>query len=143
MKYSYFLEQCYRYWKTTMHQNVFPTNFHTQNILNHVWKTVNTKLQCIVVLQSRGEVMKNRRKNDWTNLVRSFSRFLDILPAAREHQNIKLQFQQFSMYGDKYAVCGKLSELPFSASLSSNCRETVPECITITWYQDLRVQHMH
>ena len=55
MKFVYILEQSLRNLKTTMHQNVVPTIFHTQNIRHPAWKTVRSTCQCIVVLQLRGE----------------------------------------------------------------------------------------
>ena len=55
MKFVYVLGQSPRNWKTTMHQNAVLTIFHTQNICHHVCKIFKTRLQCIVVLQLRGE----------------------------------------------------------------------------------------
>ena len=54
-------------------------------------------------------------------------------------QDIKVYFQKFYMHVDMYVVCGKLLELHFSASLSSNCGETVLECMKIAWYQNLKL----
>ena len=53
------LGQSPRDWKKPMHQNAVLTIFHTQNICHHVWKIVRTTLQCIVVLQSRGDDPKS------------------------------------------------------------------------------------
>ena len=39
-----------------------------------------------------------------------------------------------------YVVCGKLLKLHFDALLSSSCRETVLECMNISYNQDLRMQ---
>ena len=55
MTFFHILEQSPRGWETTMRQNVVLKIFQTQNICHHVWKTVRTKLQCIVGLKSRGE----------------------------------------------------------------------------------------
>ena len=64
MKFVYILEQSLRNLKTTMHQNVVPKIVHTQDICHHAWKTVRTTLQCNVLLQLRGEVMKSSKKWD-------------------------------------------------------------------------------
>ena len=42
-------------WSTMLHWNVVSKNFHAQNICHNVLKIVKITLQCIVVLQSRGE----------------------------------------------------------------------------------------
>ena len=41
--------------RTIIHLNVFLTVFYTDHISQHLWKTVGTTFQCIIVLQSRGE----------------------------------------------------------------------------------------
>ena len=78
MKCSYILQLSLRDRKTTMHQNVVPKMFHTQNLRHHQWKTVRTTLQSLVVLQLRGEVMKSRKI---MGQVCIFQRFLQLLAA--------------------------------------------------------------
>ena len=67
MKFAYILGQSARNLKTTMRQNAIPTIFHAQNIYHHAWKIVRTTLQCIVVLQLRGEGLEIY-ENCWTEL---------------------------------------------------------------------------
>ena len=52
VKFFHILKQSPCNWETTMHQNVFPTIFHTQSIRHHAWKTVNLlpAIHCNVVL---------------------------------------------------------------------------------------------
>ena len=62
MQFSIILEQSPGDWETAMRQIVVLTLFHTQNIYHHVWKTVITKLQCMVGLQLWG-IGKEMEKN--------------------------------------------------------------------------------
>ena len=62
MKMINVLGQSPRNWKTTKQQNTVPKFFHTQNIFHHAWKIVKTTLQYIVVLQSRREGHRKKKK---------------------------------------------------------------------------------
>ena len=75
------------------------------------------------------------------NLSHFFSTFQDLLPAIREQRYIEMQFPQFGINPEIHGHYGKLSELHFNVSLSSNRREKVLNSIEIWWTQDLRVQH--
>ena len=111
------IEQSPCNWETNMHQNIVLTIFHAQNIFHHMWKTVKTTLHYIICLQSLGEMMRQI----CPIVLNCFS---NILPDWRttKHQSV---FWEFSTYGEKYFVCGKLSELHFDTKLSPNRGDAV------------------
>ena len=53
--FTYFLGPSPRDLRTTIHWNVFPTNFFSPLYTWSLWKTVRTTFYCIIILQSRGE----------------------------------------------------------------------------------------
>ena len=68
--------------------------FHTQNIYQHVWKTVRTKLQCIVGLQSRGEGHE-MEKNCGTNQSHIFACFQAFSPGLKNKETSKYGSESF------------------------------------------------
>ena len=65
-----------------IHWKVVPTIFHNDHISQGLCKIVKTTVQCIVVLQLRGEGPGN--------LSHSSPTFWDILPAIGEQQYIEM-----------------------------------------------------
>ena len=128
MKFVYVLRQSRRDWKSTMHcievqSDNFPYTKHTSPCM----KIVRTTLQCILVLQSRGEVHK-KQKNQWDKPVTQFSQFSKPCPRNWKttiHCNIVLTnfpymvtYIQFKEnYWTRILMC---SCLPIAGRMSQN-----------------------
>ena len=83
------------------------------------------------------------RRRSWKsvpNLSHSYVPFQILLPTIGEQRYIKILFWQFCTHPEICGQCGKLSELHWNVSKSSNCGEKVLNSIEIWWTQNNRVQ---
>ena len=120
-----------------IHFNVVPTVFHIDHISQGVCKTIRTTFQCIVVLQLREEGLENR--SQIVAIVMYLFRTISRDWRTMIHQNVVLTVLHTP---EICGPCGKLSELHWNVSMSSNRGKKVLNSIEIGLTQDLRVQLM-
>ena len=100
MKFVYVLGQSPHNLNTTIDGNAGPTIFHTQNVRCHVWKTIRTTLQCIVVLKSWGD----GRKNFGISLCPYFLAFWTFSPRFENNSSLQCSSDNFP-YMVAYILC--------------------------------------
>ena len=77
-----------------------------------------------------------------SNLSHNYAPIQDLHLSIGEQWYIKMYFWQFSTHPEICGQCGKLSELHWNESMSSNRGEKALNSIEIGWTQDLRMQHI-